>query len=221
MKHVLFVFFVVIQSMGFSQEIWWEATDSSLVYNLLNADILVIVGEDFDWHETTLIPKRWESWGATITYAGANNIVKGHKKKKINGKFDNSEVVYIEPELLITSINPNDFDAIFFPGGYGPKNILLDKDTRQHVVSIIQQANINQKLLLGICHGPLLFAAANIINDKNITGYRAIELPVIMAYGNYITEKVVVDQNIITGNWPYFESFSSIAAENLSKNVNQ
>jgi len=221
MKYILLVFFAIVQSMGFSKEIWWEVADSSLVYNLEDDSILVIVGKDFDWHETVLIPERWKGWGATITYSGANSIVKGHKKKKIDGKFENSDLVYIETDLVISRIDPDDYDAIYFPGGYGPKNILLDKETRQQVVSIIQHANQKDKILMGICHGPLLFAAASIINGKNITGYRAIELPVIMAYGHYIQEKVVVDQNIITGNWPYFESFSSIAAESLSKNANQ
>jgi len=218
MKKILIVTtFLLLNLCIKAQDVWWEQTNKEYDFNMSGKQILVIFGEEFDWHETVLIPLRWKQWGAEITYCGDQKLLKGHVKRKIGKRFDNSESTFLKTDVLVSKVNADKFDLIYFPGGYGPKNILLNPETRERILNIIQTGNKQNQLLAAICHGPVLFAAANIIENRNIAGHHAVELPIIIANGKYINEKVIVDKNLISGNWPHFETFAITVAKILIK----
>lgn len=196
-----------------AQDSWWEKADKSNSYNLNNFKIIVIVGDDFDWHETFIIPERWKEWGAQITYAGNKSKIIGHIKKKVGNTFSNSDTASISIDIMLSRVSTGDYDIIYLPGGYGPKHLIEDKQSLIEVKRIITSANDEGKLIAAICHGPLLLAASEIIKGKTVTGHGSIEKAVVEADGIYVKQKVVVDRNVITGNWPYFESFAATVAK--------
>ena len=51
------------------------------------------------------------------------------------------------------------------------------------------------------------------INGTKVTGHIEIELDLKEAGGIYVKAKVIRDDNIITGNWPYFREFSICIAQ--------
>lgn len=210
---IVFIIFCLLVGNLIAQDTWWEQADSSNYYKLENIKILVIVGHDYDWHETTIIPERWKEWGASIVYTSNNINMIGHIKKKLGNTFNNDDTVSIKVDVPLTQVNAYDYDIVYFPGGYGPMHLLENQQSFNLVTRLINDANDSKKLIAAICHGPLLLAATNIIEGKTLTGHRSVESSIIKAGGKFIKQKVVVDGNIITGNWPYFESFASTVAK--------
>lgn len=58
----------------------------------------------------------------------------------------------------------------------------------------------DEKLVTAICAGPIVLEKAGILSGKNATSYPGFEEE--MASANYQTDRVVVDENIITARGP-------------------
>jgi len=196
----------------FSQ-IWWEETKDQYNYDLSGYSILIILGEDFDYYETSVIKRHWEQWGAQVDIAGTNRELTGHLWRRTEKGWDRSENKKIQTDLLLSGVDLSSYQAIFFPGGNSPKNLL--KKERTKVMEIIREADRNGLVLAAICHGPLVLAAARTVRNRKVTGHPEIRDDIIEAGGEYVTRVCVVDGNIITGNWPYFESMAVKVAEKL------
>jgi len=192
--------------------VYWERLDFTQNYELANKKVLVIVGNDFDYLEYCMIPNYLQYYGAEITSASNQinrqahywNVTDAGAYKKI----DTSATV----DIVLDSIDISLYDCIFLPGGNGPKNLLTEYP---QTTDLIFEANNQGMLLSAICHGPLLLAESNVIDDKQVTGFPDIVNLLEEHGGVYVQSKVVVDGNIITGNWPYFNSVGTAIAENL------
>ena len=194
-------------------EVWWEETGKSYDYDLSGSRILVLLGDDFDYEETIAITQYWEKWGAEVDRAGTETELTGHLWRKTKTGWDRSEKKQLKIDLLLTQVELTSYEVLFFPGGESPRNLLTKDSSR--VVQLIQEAD-NRELLLGaICHGPHVLAAAGVIDGVNVTGHREIAGLLADAGGNVVNEVCTVDGNIVTGNWPYFESMAVRVAEKL------
>jgi protease I len=197
-----------------NQNVYWERLDFTRNYNLSNKKILVIVGNDFDFLEYSMIPKYLEYYGAEITTASNQinrqahywNVTSSGAYKKVN----TTAIV----DVVLDSVTYDDFDCIFLPGGSGPANLLAQFPK---ITTLISDANQFGILLSAICHGPLLLAKSDVIKGKQVTGFPDITVTIQQHGGIFVEGKVVVDGNIITGNWPYFNSVATSTAENLAK----
>ncbi|ODS35237.1 MAG: hypothetical protein A7315_01940 [Candidatus Altiarchaeales archaeon WOR_SM1_79] len=194
-------------------QVWWEEIDESYHYDLSKFNLLVLLGDDFDYHETVVIKKYWEDWGAKVDIAGVAPELTGHAWKVTSQGWDRSENRQIKTDLLLSQVNLSKYQVLFMPGGNSPKN-LLAKDSVS-VTRLIKQADKNGLLLAAICHGPHLLAAADVIKDHNVTGHREIVSRLSQAGGRVVNEVCVVDGNIITGNFPYFGTMAMKVAEKL------
>lgn len=71
------------------------------------------------------------------------------------------------------------------------------------MVSLIQKADEAENIIIGaICHGPQLLIEADIVNDRDVTSYKAVKTDLINAGGNYEDAEVVVDGNLATSRIP-------------------
>lgn len=192
---------------------WWEDSGRTFKYDLLSYKILVLLGDDFDYHELMVIRKIWEKWGAKIHIAGNKDVLKGHLWAITPKRWEKKEFREIKPDLLLSEVNVGEYQAIFLPGGNSPSNLI--KKDKKYILDIIQNADRKGILLSGICHGPYVLAVSNVINGVSVTGHREIEKDLERAGGKYVRDVCVVDKNIITGNWLYFESFALNVAERL------
>ncbi|MFA8341359.1 MAG: DJ-1/PfpI family protein [Rhodothermaceae bacterium] len=197
--------------------IWWEDTGREFKHDLSDKKILMIVGENFDFHEADLIPRELEKMGADVVTAAVSEKLTGHIINIDGLKFDKSEKREIEADILISEIELDDYDAIYFPGGGGPANIIKNPATNSLVRDLIKKAVSENKLVAAICHGPLIFADAGIIKGKKVTCNRAIIKEIKSAGGNFQNVKCISDGNMLTGNWPFFETFTAEFAKMLEK----
>jgi protease I len=74
------------------------------------------------------------------------------------------------------------------------------------VIEIVQHFAAADKPIAAICHGVQLLAAANVIAERDCTGYPACGPEVKLAGGRWINAPIddaVVDENLITAPaWP-------------------
>ncbi len=213
MSLILILIHILVAGDSVLGQEWWEEFDESYRYDLSQFNILVLLGDDFDYHETFVIKKYWEDWGAKVDIAGFASELTGHVWKVTSQGWDRSENRLLKTDLLLSQVDLSKYQVLFIPGGNSPKN-LLAKDSVS-VTRLIKQANKNGLLLTAICHGPHLLAAADVIKDHKVTGHREIVTRLTQAGGRVVNETSVVDANIITGNFPYFGTMAMKVAEKL------
>ncbi len=74
----------------------------------------------------------------------------------------------------LDSINADDFDAVFYPGGHGP---LWDLHQDKHSIALIEKFIATEKPVAAVCHAPAVFLHAKntngeaLVKGKNITGF--------------------------------------------------
>ncbi len=99
-------------------------------------------------------------------------------------------------------INPQDYDALVLPGGRGPEYIRLNP----RVLEITRHFAETNKPIAATCHGPMVLAAAGVLNGRESTAYPAVGPDVTIAGGKFID--IPVDQAHVEGNlvtapaWP-------------------
>jgi protease I len=103
-----------------------------------------------------------------------------------------------QPEVLVTDVNVDDYDAIVFVGGYGAQEYF-----ESPVAHTIAQATAEKdKLLCAICISPSILANAGLLEGRKATCYEC-EAENLQAKGAEFTgSNVEVDGNIITADGP-------------------
>jgi len=141
----------------------------------------------------------------------------------------------------LASINPTDFDAVFYPGGHGP---LWDLAEDKHSISLIETFYKAGKPLGLVCHAPgVLRHTKNadglpLVKDKKVTGFsnseeEAVQLTEVVPFllENMLKERdglynkgadwesyIEVDGNLVTGQNP---ASSEAVANEVLKLLNQ
>jgi putative intracellular protease/amidase len=126
---------------------------------------------------------------------------------------------------VLASMNPDDFDAVFYPGGHGP---LWDLANDTVSISLIETFNSQEKPIAFVCHAPA--ALKNVkdangnpfVKGKKVTGFtnteeEAVQLTAIVPFlvenmlhenGGIYSKKedwaayAIQDGNLITGQNP-------------------
>ena len=114
-------------------------------------------------------------------------------------------------DALLSSVNPNDFDALYIPGGFSPDHLRLVPEAVNFVKAF---AN---KLIFALCHGPQLLISADLVKGKTITSWPALEIDLKNAGANWVNQEVVADGNIITSRMPPISRPSAIKRKTLSR----
>jgi nitroreductase/putative intracellular protease/amidase len=213
----IFIFlYLLIFCMMYSpvmSQVWWEETDQDYGYDLSDVRVLILLGEDFDYHETMVVKDHWEKWGAQIEIAGTANELTGHLFKRTKKGWDRSENRTIQMDMLFSEVDMSKYKILFLPGGSSPANMV--KTDSLGLAQLVQEADQKGLVLAAICHGPIALTAADVVEGHKITGHRDVIKGVQEQKGEYVREVCVVDDNIITGNWPYFETFAVKVAEKI------
>jgi nitroreductase/putative intracellular protease/amidase len=196
-----------------NSQIWWDDSGRTLRYDLSPYKILVLLGEDFDYHELMVIKSYWEKWNAKVITAGNEELLNGHLWSLTSKGWEKKEFRKIQPDIQLSEVNIEDYHAVFLPGGGSPKN-LIEKNG-DPVKRFVREAHERGLLLSAICHGPQILAESDVIRGRKVTGHPEIIKNLTEAGGEYKRDVCIVDENILTGNWPYFESFALNVAEEL------
>lgn len=108
-----------------------------------------------------------------------------------------------EVDLLISEINPADFDAVVFVGGPGALENLDNEESYKLARETVSQG----KVLASICISPVILAKAGVLKEKKATVWSSPldKEPIKILEQNgaiYEDKPVVVDGKIITANGP-------------------
>ncbi|MDB4966974.1 MAG: ral stress protein [Myxococcales bacterium] len=126
--------------------------------------------------------------------AGHEVIVIGAKKgDKIEGKKGKEKV---KADLGIADARPDEFEALFIPGGHSPDQLRADD---RFVAFTRAFAN---KPILAICHGPQLLLTADMVKGRRMTAWKTIQADLKCAGADVVDEEVVVDGELVTSRKP-------------------
>ncbi len=80
--------------------------------------------------------------------------------------------------VKLSDISPNDYDAVFYPGGHGP---LWDLAEDRHSIALIEALYGAGKPVAAVCHGPAALRRAKapdgtpVVRGKSVTGFTDTE----------------------------------------------
>ena len=161
--------------------------------------------------------------------AATEDTVRFNKDADAKNKIANTKV--------LADINPDDFDAVFYPGGHGP---LWDLANDANSIALIEKFNSQQKPIAFVCHAPAALKdvktadGKRLVKGKKVTGFSNLEetavglteiVPILVEdmliengafYSNAPSWEAyaVQDGNLITGQNP---ASSNLVAEKLSE----
>ncbi|MEO5787992.1 type 1 glutamine amidotransferase domain-containing protein [Gelidibacter sp.] len=140
---------------------------------------------------------------------------------------------------VLADMNPDDFDAVFYPGGHGP---LWDLANDKNSIALIEKFNSQNKPIAFVCHAPAALKGVKgtdenpLVKGKKVTGFSNKEeaavgltevVPLLVEdmliengafYSNVDNwhPYVIQDGNLITGQNP---ASSELVAEKLLENL--
>ncbi len=141
----------------------------------------------------------------------------------------------IENTKILADMNPDDFDAVFYPGGHGP---LWDLTNDKNSVALIEKFDRQEKPIAFVCHAPAVLKDVKnedgtaLVKGKKVTGFSNEEeaavgltevVPLLLedmliengafySNGDNWAAYAVQDGNLITGQNP---ASSELVAEKL------
>ncbi|MVX65023.1 DJ-1 family protein [Clostridium chromiireducens] len=108
------------------------------------------------------------------------------------------------PEMKISEININEFDALAIPGGFEEAGFYEDAYS-EDFLNIIREFDRAGKIIASICVGALPIGKSGVLVGRNATTYNfGIRQKQLSEFGVNVlgTEPIVIDNNIITSYNP-------------------
>lgn len=122
--------------------------------------------------------------------------IEKEKGKQVTGKNKEAKVTI---DQGINDANPDDFDALFIPGGFSPDQLRAD----DRFVQFVKKFMDDKKPVFAICHGPQLLITAKSLEGRDATGFKSIQVDMEYAKANVKDQEVVVCQNqLVTSRQP-------------------
>lgn len=92
-------------------------------------------------------------------------------------KSDDDAQAVLKSTLILKTVNADDFDAVFYPGGHGP---LWDLSEDAHSVALIETMLASNKPVSAVCHAPGVLRNAklngrSVVEGKKVTGFTNTE----------------------------------------------
>jgi len=122
----------------------------------------------------------------------------------------------VEPDLLLSEVEVDEYDGIVFIGGIGAKLYWNDGEA----LRICQEAVSEGKILAAICIAPVILAYAGVLEGVKATVWPSEKDRLVKSGAIYTGRKVEVDGKIITANGPNAASdFGNKILEILRENL--
>jgi protease I len=154
--------------------------------------IAIIVDTDVEQIELTSPKEALEECGAEVDIVSID-------KDEIQGRNHLDEADTFIADKKISEVSPSDYDAVVIPGGVANADTLRMSDRAKAFVRAIDDA---RKPLAVICHGAWLLVSAGLVADRKLTSFPTLQDDIHNADGEWVDEKVVIDENLITSRKP-------------------
>jgi protease I len=104
-----------------------------------------------------------------------------------------------EADMAFADVNPDDYVACVIPGGRAPEYIRNDEECQR----IVRAFFGDDRPVAQLCHGPLVSAAAGVLQGRTTSAYPALEPDITVAGGRFADGDAVVDGHLVSGRaWP-------------------
>lgn len=104
----------------------------------------------------------------------------------------------LEADMSLKDVNPEDFDALFLPGGRAPEYVR----TYHKAIEIVRHFFEKNKPVATLCHGPQILVAAGVVKGRKLSAFFVLKPDIEIAGGEFV-DGVVVDGNLVSGRaWP-------------------
>ncbi len=119
-------------------------------------------------------------------------------------------------DKTIGEIDPDDYDALAIPGGFGEFGF-YEEAYDERFLKLIREFNAKGKIIATVCSGAFPVAKSGVLKDRKATTYHLKNgyfQEKLKEFGvNVVNEPIVVDHNIITSYCP--ETAPKVAFELL------
>ena len=151
--------------------------------------IACVLGPKFEDSEFKLPYDAFKGAGHEVTIVGleAGSTLdgdKGTQKAQVDRAFKD--------------VKPDQFDAMFIPGGFSPDKLRANDQAVQWVKTFMQSG----KPVFAICHGPQLLLTADEYRNHRMTAWKTVQGDLKKAGANVVDQEVVVDRNLVTSRQP-------------------
>ncbi|WP_273128360.1 type 1 glutamine amidotransferase domain-containing protein [Metabacillus sp. HB246100] len=156
----------------------------------MSKKIAVLLTDSFEDVEYTAPAKDFKEAGHSLT------VIEEVKGKTVSGKQGEARV---EIDAGIDDVKPDQFDALFIPGGFSPDILRADPRYVQFAKSFMD----DKKPVFAICHGPQLLITAEALEGRDVTGFKSIHVDLKNAGATLHDKEVVVCGNqLVTSRNP-------------------
>lgn len=161
------------------------------------ACVLDSMFEDSEYQKPT---EAFRAAGHDVTVVGleAGKDLKGYRGQ-----------VSTRAEMAVDHARPEDFDALFVPGGYSPDHLRISPAACRFAAAFVT----GDKPVFAICHGPQLLITAGVVRCRNMTAWHTIQGDLDKVGANAVDREVVVDRNLVTSRKP--DDIPAFARESL------
>lgn len=160
--------------------------------DIKQSKILIIATHGFEQAELEMPRDKLRAAGAEVTVASPDG-------KQIMGWDRTDWGSPADVDIKISEARESDYTALVIPGGVlNPDKLRVDEDAMKLVKAFLSSG----KVVAAVCHGPWLLVQADALKGRRATSYKSIRKDVENAGANWVDEKVVVDNGIITSRNP-------------------
>jgi protease I len=160
--------------------------------------IACALGPEFEDSEFRVPYDRFRRAGHQVTVIGLE------EGEQLAGKHGRERVTV---ERGVDEASPDEFDALYIPGGRSPDHLRAD----ERMVRFVR--GFGSKPILAICHGPQLLISAEMVRGRTMTAWRTVQVDLRNAGANAVDREVVVDANLITSRQP--QDLDAFVSESL------
>lgn len=136
---------------------------------------------------------------AALEKEGAQIDIISDKGDEIRGfkHMEKGEAIKVDKQLSHADIN--DYDGLVVPGGvFNPDKLRRD----DRAIAFVRSAFARELPVAAICHGPQVLISADVVKDRKMTGFEAIQIDLKNAGAKVSDEPVVVDRGLVTSRNP-------------------
>jgi len=167
----------------------WATGNSKYAQGGITVRIACVLDVDYEDSEFKQPFDAFSNQGHQVTIVGLQS------GKELWGK---QGKVTTKADLGIDQARPEQFDALFIPGGYSPDHLRADP----RMVKFTKTFFDADKPVLAICHGPQLLMTARVVKGRKMTAWITIQDDLSQVGTNVLDQEVVVDKNLVTSRQP-------------------
>ena len=154
-----------------------------------------------------------EPWKA-VSEAGAHAVLLSLKEGEVQTFNHLERAEKLPVDKTVSGASVADYDALVLPGGVAnPDALRMDKEAVAFVRDFVESG----KVVAAICHAPWTLVEADVVRGRRLTSWPSLQTDLRNAGAEWVDQKVVVDDNLITSRNPHdLPAFSSQLLESLA-----